>query len=267
MTNIHPTAIVHPNAKVAASAIIGPFCIVGKNVTLDENVELKSHVCVDGYTEIGEGTIIFPFASIGSEPQDLKYRGEQSRLVIGKNNRIREYVTIQPGTAVDRNETRVGNNCLFMVGSHIAHDCIVGNNVILANYAALAGHVTLDDFVIVGGLSGISQFVRVGKHAIIGGMCPVVGDVIPYGNVIGDRASLAGLNIIGLKRRNFEREVIHDLRKVFTILFMEDYDTFDKRLEDIEKEYSSNTTIKDIIDFLKQADRKSICFPKDKKAS
>lgn len=266
MTNIHPTAIIHSHAKVAKTALIGPYCVIGENVTIGENVKIKSHVCVDGITEIGEGTKIYPFASIGLEPQDLKFHGEASRLVIGKNNTIREYVTIQPGTEGGSMLTQVGDNCLFMVSSHVAHDCIVGNNVIMANCATLGGHVEVGDYAVIGGLSGVHQFVRIGSHAIIGGMSGVAADVIPYGSAVGERANLAGLNIVGLKRRNFDREIIHDLRKVFAILFSEDYDTFDKRIEDVEKEYRDNISAMEIINFLKQADKKSICFPKDIKA-
>ncbi len=266
MTQIHPTAIVHPTAKIADNVVIGPYCIIGEDVTIEPNVKLISHVCIDGITQIGENTRIFPFASIGHEPQDLKYSGEKSRVVIGKNNTIREYVTIQPGTSGDKMETRIGENCLFMVSSHVAHDCIIGNNVIMANCATLGGHVNVGDFAIIGGLSAVHQFVRIGSHAIVGGMSGVAADVIPYGNAMGERANLAGLNIVGLKRRNFDREVIHDLRKVFTILFIEDYDTFDKRIESVEKEYADNQTVMEILDFVKNSSSRAICLPKDKKA-
>ena len=264
--NIHPTAVIHSNAKIANTVKIGPYCVIGENVTLHDNITLMSHVCIEGLTEIGEGTKIFPFASIGHEPQDLKFGGEKSRVVIGKNNKIREYVTIQPGTEGDKMETRVGDNCLLMVSSHVAHDCVIGNNVILANCATLAGHVRVGDFAIIGGLSAVHQFVRIGAHSIIGGMSGIAADVIPYGSAMGDRANLAGLNIIGMKRRNFDRETIHELRKVYTILFVEDYDNLEKRIEAVQQEYSSNKTIMEIIEFLKAESGRSICLPKDKKA-
>lgn len=266
MAQIHPTAIVHPSATLADTVVIGPYCIIGEDVTLESNVKLISHICIDGITHIGENTRIFPFASIGHEPQDLKYSGEKSRVFIGKNNTIREYVTIQPGTSGDKMETLIGDNCLFMVSSHVAHDCIIGNNVIMANCATLGGHVNIGDFAIIGGLSAVHQFVRIGSHAIVGGMSGVAADVIPYGNATGERANLTGLNIVGLKRRNFDREVIHDLRKVFTILFIEDYDTFDKRIESVEKEYANNRTVMEILDFVKSSRSRAICLPKDKKA-
>ena len=198
MTNIHPTAVVDPKAEIASTALIGPYCVVGPDVRLGESVELLSHVAVAGRTTIGDGTRIFPFASIGHRPQDLKYRGEPSTLDIGKNNQIREHVTMNPGTEGGGMVTRVGNDCLFMASAHVAHDCILGDNVIMANNATLAGHVTVGEFAFLGGLSAVHQFVRIGKHAMIGGMSGVEGDVIPFGTVIGNRAHLNGLNIVGL---------------------------------------------------------------------
>jgi UDP-N-acetylglucosamine acyltransferase len=263
MAIIHPTAIVHEGAKFAISSKVGPFCIVGEGVELGENVELVSHVSIVGRTVVGDGTKIFPFAAIGHDPQDLKYAGESSRITIGKNNKIREHVTIHPGTSGDKMETKIGDNCLFMVAAHVAHDCVVGNNVILANNATLAGHVHVGDFAIVGGLSAVHQFVRIGAHAIIGGMSGIASDIIPYGSASGERAGLVGLNLIGLKRRSFSKEDINNLRKVYNILFLENYDSFDKRIKDVEEEYSQNECVSEVIRFLKENELRSICFPKD----
>lgn len=264
MSNIHATAIVNPKAKIAKDVKIGPYCVVGENVTLESGVTLISHVCVDGITHIGENTIIYPFASIGHPPQDKKYSGEKSQLIIGKNNRIREYVTMQSGTAGDKMETRVGNDCLFMAGSHVAHDCRVGNNVIMANNATLGGHVEVGDFVIIGGLSAVQQFVRIGAHAIIGGMSGLASDLIPFGNAFAERANLEGLNLVGLKRRAFNQETIHNLRQAYTDLFDNDQNTFENRLQDLEKKYSNDSAVMEIVSFLKN-DSSRICLPKNKK--
>jgi UDP-N-acetylglucosamine acyltransferase len=201
MPEIHPTAIVAGGARLAEDVVIGPYCVVGDNVVLGAGVRLLSHVVVDGRTSVGEGTRIFPFVSIGLEPQDLKYRGEASTLVIGRHNTIREHVTINPGTAGGGMVTRIGDHCLLMVGAHVAHDCQLGDHVIMANNATLAGHVVVEDYALLGGLSAVHQFVRIGRHAMIGGMSGVERDVIPYGQVMGDRARLTGLNIIGMQRR------------------------------------------------------------------
>ena len=217
--SIHKTSIINKKAKLGSNVFIGPFSIVGSNVKIKNNVKIHSHVNIQGDTIIDEGTEIFPFASIGTIPQDLKFHGEKTRLIIGKNNKIREHVTINPGTKGGGGLTKIGNNCLFMVASHIAHDCIISNNVIMANNATLGGHVKIDEFAIIGGLSAVHQFVRIGKHAMIGGMSGVENDVIPFGSVVGNRAHLSGLNIIGLKRRGFNRKQIHDLRTAFRLIF------------------------------------------------
>ncbi len=259
--NIHPTAIVEQGAKISPNAAIGPFCIVGADVVIDDNARLMSHVVVAGHTHIGSGTAIYPFASIGHPPQDLKYKGEKSKLVIGKNNIIREHVTMNPGTESGGMLTQVGDNCLFMVGAHVAHDCRVGNNVILANNATLAGHVHVGDFAILGGLSAVHQFVRIGAHAMIGGMSGVENDVIPYGLVSGERAHLAGLNLVGLKRRGFERDDIHLLRNAYRLLFAEE-GTLAERVEDVSKLFRENKAIMDIVQFISQDSSRAICQPK-----
>lgn len=248
---IHPTAVIETGAEIGEGCKIGPYCIVGSKVKLDRNIELMSHVVVGGNTFIGEGTVVFPFASLGQIPQDLKYAGEDSQLIIGKNNKIREYVTMNPGTADDKMKTVVGDNCLFMMSTHVAHDCVVGNNVIMANSSAIAGHVEVGDYAILGGLSAVHQFVRIGAHAMIGGMSPVERDVIPYGIVKGDRAYLAGLNYVGLERRGFSKDDIKLLLKVYREIFEAEDGLFTERVASVEKEYQSNETIMKMISFIK----------------
>ncbi len=215
---IHPTAHVEPGATIGEGCRIGPFCLIGAAVTLGPGVEVKSHAVVTGDTTVGEGTVIFPFATIGEVPQDLKFRGERTALVIGARNRIREHVTINLGTGGGGGVTRIGDDCLLMAGSHVAHDCQVGNGVILVNNAALAGHCVLEDEVIVGGLSGVHQFVRIGRGAMIGAVTMVTADVIPHGLVQGPRGTLDGLNLVGLKRRGAAREEIAALRELLQAL-------------------------------------------------
>lgn len=259
--SIHPTAVISPNASIGKQVQIGPYCVVGDKVTIGDHVELKSHVVVEGDTSIGEGTILFPFASIGHVPQDLKYKGEPSRLVIGKRNIIREHVTMNPGTEGGGMLTTVGDQCLFMVGAHVAHDCKVGNNVIMANNATLAGHVQVDDYVVIGGLAAVHQFVRIGTHAMIGGMSGVESDVIPFGSVLGERANLAGLNIVGLKRRGFERDAIHSLRSAYRLLFSPE-GTLSERLEDVAERFSQHDIVMDIVNFIREDNSRSVCQPK-----
>lgn len=218
MANIHETAIIHPKAKISPTAKIGPYCTVGEHVDLSDNVELISHVTIDGRTFVGEGTKIFPFATVGLVPQDLKYHGEPSRLEIGKNNVIREHATIHLGTEGGGMLTKIGDNNLLMVGVHVAHDCIIANHVVMANNATLAGHVQVGDYVVIGGLSAIHQFVRIGDHAMIGGMSGSEKDVIPFGTVMGTRANLGGMNLVGMRRRGFPKEEIHAVRHFFELL-------------------------------------------------
>ncbi len=218
---IHPTAIINQGAMIGENVLIGPFCVIGSNVTLDDGVQLISHVCVDGLTHIGRNSVVYPFASIGHNPQDLKYNGEPSTVTIGVKTIIREYVTIQPGTQGGGMKTVVGDGCLLMVGVHVAHDCIVGNDVIMANYATLAGHVVVDDHVIIGGLSAVKQFVRIGAYAMIGGMSGVEKDVVPYALVMGERANLHGVNILGMKRNGFSNAAIQQVQHIYQHIFVE----------------------------------------------
>jgi len=260
MNDIHQTAVIYDNAKIGENIKIGPYSIVGPDVELADGVVLDSHVVVNGHTKIGANTKIFPYASIGSPPQDMKYKGEPSRLVIGCNNIIRENVTMNPGTEGGGMLTEIGNNCLFMVGSHVAHDCMIGDHVVLVNNATLGGHVTLDEWVIIGGLSAVHQFARVGRHAMVGGMTGVEYDVIPYGSVTGNRARLQGLNIVGLKRRGFDRDQIHELRNAYRLLFAPE-GTMAERLDDVAKLFSENELIMEIVRFIRADSSRAICQP------
>jgi UDP-N-acetylglucosamine acyltransferase len=219
MSQIHPTSVVAEGARLAADVRVGPFCMVGAETQLDAGVVLHSHVVVEGRTHLGPGVEVFPFASIGHRPQDLKFKGEDSRLEVGEGTQIREHVTINPGTAGGGMVTRIGSKCLLMVASHVAHDCQIGDGVILANNATLAGHVHVGDRAFIGGLAAVLQFVRIGNNAMIGGMSGVEQDVIPFGLVMGERAALVGLNLIGLRRAEMSREAIDDLRQAFDQLF------------------------------------------------
>jgi UDP-N-acetylglucosamine acyltransferase len=258
MSDIHPTALIDDTAILGANLFIGPFCIVGGNVTLGDGVKLISHVVVDGITKVGANTIVYPFASLGSPPQDLKYNGEPSRLEIGCNNVIREQVSMNPGTEGGGMLTKVGNNCLFMVGSHVAHDCMIEDHVILVNNATLGGHVKISEWAIIGGLSAIHQFVRIGRHAMVGGMSGIENDIIPYGSVIGNRARLQGLNIVGLKRRGFSRDVIHSLRNAYRLLFAQE-GTMTERIEDVSNMMSDVEPVMEIVDFMRSDSPRGIC--------
>jgi UDP-N-acetylglucosamine acyltransferase len=261
MNDIHPTALVEDGAQLGTGVEIGPYCLIGPDVELGAGVRLISHAVVAGRTSIGAGTVVYPFSSIGHPPQDLKYRGESSRLVIGEKNTIREYVTMNPGTEGGGLLTVVGDECLFMVGAHVAHDCKLGNSVIMANNATLAGHVEVGDYAIIGGLSAVHQFVRIGPHAMIGGMSGVEYDVIPYGSVMGERAHLSGLNIVGLKRRGFSRDDIHTLRTAYRLLFAQE-GTIAERLADAEEIYGSNQAVMDIVGFMQAESARAVCQPR-----
>jgi len=259
---IHPSAIVDPAAKLGEGVNVGPFCVVGPDVTLGDGVRLVSHVAVDGRTSIGAETVIYPFASIGHRPQDLKFHGEPSELVIGARNQIREHVTMNPGTEGGGMITRVGDDGLFMMGSHVAHDCVVGDHVIMANNATLGGHVTLGDYVIIGGLSAVRQFVRIGSHAMIGGMSGVENDVIPFGLVMGDRARLAGLNLVGLERRGFKKDDIHALRAAYRMLFGPE-GTFAERVDGVGRDFGERALISDVLSFIRAKEARSLCQPRE----
>ena len=263
MINKHHTSIISEKAVLGSNITIGPYCIINENVKIGNNVNLKAHVYIDGNTTIGDNCTFFPYCSIGTSPQDLKYRGEKSILKIGNNNIFREYVTVNPGTEGGGLKTKIGNNCLFMISSHIAHDCKIGNNVIMVNNASLAGHVILEDYAIMGALSGAHQFCRIGKKSMIGGLSGVDSDVIPYGTVIGNRAYLSGLNIIGLKRRGFSKDIIQDLRKAYGLLFSSQEGIFSDRIREVSEEFLDNEPIQEIVQFLKSEKSRSICKPKN----
>ncbi len=260
MAEVHPTAIVEPGADLGKGVVVGPWCTVGPDVALGDGVRLISHVTVAGRTTIGPDTVVYPFASVGMPPQDLKYRGEASRLEIGSGNTIREHVTMNPGTEGGGMVTRVGDNGLFMIGAHVAHDCTVGDRVVFANNASIAGHVTVGDFAIIGGLSTVHQFCRIGVHAMIGLNTAVVGDVIPFGSVAGDRARMVGLNVVGLRRRGFARSDIQALRTAYRLLFAQE-GTLAERLEDVARMYADNAAVMDIVAFVRADSSRPVCQP------
>jgi UDP-N-acetylglucosamine acyltransferase len=260
---IHPSAIIEDGAVIGNNVAIGPYSVIGKHVKLGHNVTLKSHVVIDGHTTIGDFTEIYPFASIGHAPQDKKFGGEPSELIIGSHTIIREYTTMNPGTEGGGMVTRVGDHCLFMMSTHVAHDCIVGNHVIMANNATLAGHVHVGDYTVIGGLSAVHQFVRIGEHAMIGGMSAIENDVIPYGLAMGERAYLAGLNLVGLKRRGFDKETINHLRHAYkTIFTAESAVPLKARAEQLAGEYKDDRLVMGMIEFLAQDTSRAICQPK-----
>ena len=256
---IHKTAIVDSKAKISSSVNIGPYCVIGPNVEINENVKIHSHVNISGNTKIGQGNTIYPFASIGNDPQDLKYNGEETKLIIGNNNKIREYVTINPGTEGGGGLTKIGNDCLFMISSHVAHDCQVGNNVIIANNVPLGGHAIIEDNVVIGGNSAVQQFTRIGKMAMVGGMTGVLHDVIPYGLSIGNRNYLQGLNLIGLRRANFNNKDILGLTEAYKEIFATK--NLSDNLSKLNGEFKENTLVKDVIKFITKDKKRSICTP------
>ena len=258
---IHKSSVIDKKAKIGKNVSIGPFCYVGSEVKLGDNVELVSNVHIEGNTIIGNETKIFPFASIGIEPQDLKFKNEKNSLIIGKNNLIREYVTINPGTEGGGGVTTVGDHCLFMISSHVAHDCKIGNNVIIANNVPLGGHVTIEDSVVIGGNSAVQQFTRIGRLAMIGGMTGVLKDVIPFGLSVGNRNYLQGLNLIGLRRKKYENQKIIGLDKAFKEIFASK--NLHENLEKINGEYSDNELVNEVVAFITRDKKRPICSPQN----
>jgi UDP-N-acetylglucosamine acyltransferase len=259
---IHKTAIIDPKAKISTNVSIGAYTIIGPNVEIGENSAIQSHVSIIGHTKIGNNNKIYSFASIGNDPQDLKFNGEQTKLEIGDNNKIREYVTINPGTAGGGGLTKVGNNCLLMVSSHIAHDCLVEDNVILANNVPLGGHVHIESNVIIGGNSAVQQFTRVGRSAMIGGMCGVVRDVIPYGIAHGNRSVLQGLNLIGLRRNNIPNKQIINLSDAYKEIFKDENLT--QNLINLKEDFKNNELVLEVVNFLEKDKKRPICTPYSK---
>ena len=256
---IHKTAIVDSKAKISEDVTVGPFSVIGSDVEIGKGTKIQSHVSIIGNTKIGKNNNIYPFASLGNDPQDLKYKGEKTKLEIGDNNKIREYVTINPGTKGGGGLTKVGNNCLFMVSAHIAHDCFVGNNVILANNVPLGGHAHIEDNAIIGGNSAVQQFTRVGKSAMIGGMCGVVRDIIPYGIAHGNRSVLQGLNLIGLRRKNVPNKEIITLSDAYKEIFKNENLT--ENLNNLSNEFKNNELVAEVIRFIEKDKKRPICTP------
>jgi UDP-N-acetylglucosamine acyltransferase len=261
MPKQHPTAIVDPNARLGSEVEIGPFCLIGPDVEIGDGCRLHSHVVVEGHTTLGPQCEVFPFASLGHRPQDLKFKGEASRLVIGARNTIREGVTMNPGTEGGGLVTQVGSDCLFMAQSHVAHDCQVGDHVILANAATLGGHCVVEDHVIFGGLSAARQFVRIGAYAFIGGMSGIDADVIPFAMVIGIREGLAGLNLVGMKRQGFSRDEIQGLRKAYAMLFA-DEGTLQERAQTVAETFSDNRCVMRVVDFIRADTSRALTLPR-----
>lgn len=260
MSLIHPTAVVHAGAELGSDVEIGPYCVVGPRARLHDRVRLLSHVVVEGVTEIGPETVVYAFANLGGPPQHLAHRGEPTELVIGARNTIREHVTMHTGTVLGGGVTRVGSDSLYMVASHVAHDCLVGDNVVFANNATLGGHVKLGDFVFMGGLCAVHQHTRIGRYAFIGGGAMVTKDVIPFGSVWGNYAHLVGLNLVGLKRRGFSREQINDLRAAYRLLFAPE-GTFQERLEDVARVFSNSPEVAEIVQFIRADANRPLCLP------
>jgi UDP-N-acetylglucosamine acyltransferase len=256
---IHKTAIVDPKAKIAANVNIGPYSIIGPNVEIGEHTVINSHVSIAGHTKIGKKNKIYPFSSVGNNPQDLKYNGEKSYLEIGDSNTIREYVSINPGTDGGGGLTKIGNNCLFMVSSHVAHDCVIGDNVVAVNNVAIGGHVQIDDNAIIGGNSAIHQYIRIGKFAMIGGICAVIRDVIPYGLVHGNRSVLQGINLIGLRRKNIPNQEIALLSKAYKEIFKSE--NLSENLKNLSEEFKENDLVKEILKFIQKDKKRPICTP------
>jgi UDP-N-acetylglucosamine acyltransferase len=256
---IHKTAIVDPKAKISANVNIGPYSIIGPNVEIGEHTVINSHVSIAGHTKIGKKNKIYPFSSIGNNPQDLKYNGEKSYLEIGDSNTIREYVSINPGTDGGGGLTKIGNNCLFMVSSHVAHDCVIGDNVVAVNNVAIGGHVQIEDNAIIGGNSAIHQYIRIGKFAMIGGICAVIRDVIPYGLVHGNRSVLQGINLIGLRRKNIPNQEIALLSKAYKEIFKSE--NLSENLKNLSEEFKENDLVKEILKFIQKDKKRPICTP------
>ena len=256
---IHKTAIIDPKAKISKNVQIGPYTIIGPNVEIAENNIIQSHVNIVGKTIIGKGNKFHPFASVGSDPQDLKYKGEETTLTIGDNNTIREHVTINTGTVQGGGLTKIGNNNLIMIGAHIAHDCIIGNNIVMANNTAIAGHAEIEDFVIIGAKCGVQQFTRIGKRAMIGGMTGVLRDVIPYGLSTGNRNYLNGINVVGLRRDKVSNKDILGLTDAYKEIFKTE--VLSENLKNLNGKYTDNPLVKDVLDFINKDKKRPICTP------
>jgi UDP-N-acetylglucosamine acyltransferase len=260
MGKIHPLASVDKGAQLGEDVEIGSYCIVGPQVKLGARTRLQSHVNIEGLTEIGEDCVVHPFASLGGPPQHAAHRGDDTRLIIGDRNLIREYVTMNTGSSVGSGVTKVGSDGMFYTGAHVAHDCVVGDRVLLTNLATLGGHVVVGDYAIVGGLAGVHQFTRIGRYAFVGAMAMVVRDIIPYGSVWGNHAHLEGLNLVGLKRRGFSREQINTLRVAYRLLFAEE-GSFQERVDEVAETYADAPEVMEVIDFIRADANRPLCMP------
>ena len=258
---IHQTAIVDPKSKISNKVEVGPYCVIGPEVEIDNNTKLHSHVNISGNTKIGKNNEIFPFVSIGTDPQDLKYKGEKNSIQIGNNNKLREYVNINPGTSQGGTITKIGNNNLFMVYCHVAHDCNLGNNIVLANNVQVGGHVTIEDNAVVGGSCAIHQFSRIGHLSMVGGMTGVLSDVIPFGLSLGNRNNLVGLNLIGLRRAKISNEDIKILQNFYELVFINQ--NFRSNIENLNTDIKENKYVKTIIDFINSDKKRPISLPEN----
>lgn len=256
---IHNSSVIDKKAKIGKDVKIGPFCYVGPEVQISDGAELISNIHIEGNTKIGRNTKIFPYASIGTQPQDLKYKNESNSLEIGENNTIREYVTINPGTKGGGGKTIIGSNCLLMISSHVAHDCKIGNNVVIANNVPLGGHVTIEDSVVIGGNSAVQQFTRIGRLAMIGGMTGVLKDVIPFGLSFGNRNYLRGINLIGLRRKKYENKTIMELDSAYKKIFASK--NLHENLNKINGEYKENDLVAEVVNFISKDKKRPICTP------
>ena len=256
---IHKTAIIDTKSKISSTAVVGPYTVIGPNVEIGEDVIIQSHVNIAGHTVIGKNNNIYPFASIGNDPQDMKYKGEKTELIIGDNNTIREYSTINPGTIQGGGVTKVGNNNLIMISAHIAHDCIIGNNIVIANSAAIAGHAQIDDYVVIGGNCGVQQYARIGKMAMIGGMTGVSRDVIPYGLSTGNRNYLNGINVVGLRRSNVPNKDIIGLTEAYKDIFKTE--NLNENLSRLNGNFKQNLLVNEVLEFINKDKKRPICTP------
>ena len=256
---IHKTAIIDSKAKISSTVDIGPYTVIGPNVEIDDKTTIQSHVNITGFTIIGKNNKIYPFASIGNDPQDMKYKNEKTELIIGNNNTIREYVTINPGTVQGGGVTRVGNYNLIMISAHIAHDCIIANNIVIANSAAIAGHAQISDYAVIGGNCGVQQFTRIGKMAMIGGMTGVSRDVIPYGLSTGNRNFLNGINVVGLRRSKVLNKDIIGLTEAYKMIFKTENLT--DNLSRLNGDFKKNTLVNEVLEFIKKDKKRPICTP------
>ena len=256
---IHKTAVIDSKAKISSTVEIGPYTVIGPNVEIDDHVVIQSHVNITGYTVIGKENKIYPFASIGNDPQDMKYKGEKTKLIIGDKNIIREHTTINPGTIQGGGLTKVGNRNLIMIGAHIAHDCMIGNSIVIANSAAIAGHAEISDHVVIGGNCGVQQFTRIGKMAMIGGMTGVSRDVIPYGLSTGNRNYLNGINVVGLRRSKVLNKDIIGLTDAYKEIFKTE--NLSENLNKLNGNFKENQLVRDVIEFINKDKKRPICTP------